>query len=216
MIMIMEFYVDIVIKILFWISMLLKISILLLLASLNKGFINDFGYDQSVPAKQMQTEASGTSNTYTLLWHHNGRGGVSNHQPHVCLLNRVFIRRSKNTSKLHVTGLYVGNSPETGEVPAQMASNAENGSIWWRHHDMHNFVLICIIFAMDDSFLQSQGLFIEDIWFDYCVYYHWPLYVHVRVPLINWLSGKVIPIRPVSRNGTSDDLNREPTWSREM
>ena len=28
----------------------------------------------------------------------------------------------------------VGNSPATGEFPAQMASNAENVSIWWRHH----------------------------------------------------------------------------------
>ena len=27
-----------------------------------------------------------------------------------------------------------GNSPGTGEFPAQMASNVENGSIWWRHH----------------------------------------------------------------------------------
>ena len=39
------------------------------------------------------------------------------------------------TSKLRVTGLCAGNSPETGEFPAQMASNAENVSIWWRHHD---------------------------------------------------------------------------------
>ena len=37
------------------------------------------------------------------------------------------------TSKLRVTGLCVGNSPMTGEFPAQMASNAENVSIWWRH-----------------------------------------------------------------------------------
>ena len=28
-----------------------------------------------------------------------------------------------------------GNSPVTGEFPAQMASNAENVSIWWRHHE---------------------------------------------------------------------------------
>ena len=28
----------------------------------------------------------------------------------------------------------VGNSPVTGEFPAQMASNAENISISWRHH----------------------------------------------------------------------------------
>ena len=27
-----------------------------------------------------------------------------------------------------------GNSPGTGEFPAQMASYAENVSIWWRHH----------------------------------------------------------------------------------
>ena len=44
-------------------------------------------------------------------------------------------RRSKNTSKLHVTGLCEGNSPVTDEFPAQRASNAENVSIWWRHHD---------------------------------------------------------------------------------
>ena len=43
----------------------------------------------------------------------------------------------KKTSKLRVTGLCVGNSPETGEFPAQMASNAENVSIWWRHHVDH-------------------------------------------------------------------------------
>ena len=27
-----------------------------------------------------------------------------------------------------------GNSPGTVEFPAQMASDAENVSIWWRHH----------------------------------------------------------------------------------
>ena len=26
------------------------------------------------------------------------------------------------------------NSPETGDLPAQRAGNAENVSIWWRHH----------------------------------------------------------------------------------
>ena len=32
--------------------------------------------------------------------------------------------------------LCVGNSPGAGEFPSQMASNAENVSIWWRHHDI--------------------------------------------------------------------------------
>ena len=54
----------------------------------------------------------------TLHWRHNDHSGVSNHQPHGCLLNRLFRRRSKETSKL----------------PAQRASYAENASIWWRHH----------------------------------------------------------------------------------
>ena len=71
---------------------------------------------------------------YSLQWPHNGRDGVSNHQPHDCFLNRLFRHRSKKTSKLRVTGLCAGNSPEAGEFPAQMASNAENVSIWWRHH----------------------------------------------------------------------------------
>ena len=55
----------------------------------------------------------------------DGRDGVSNHQLHHRLLDRLFRRRSKKTSKLRVTGLCVGNSPVTGEFLAQMASNAE-------------------------------------------------------------------------------------------
>ena len=46
-------------------------------------------------------------------------------------------RRSKKTSKIRVTGLCAGNSPVTDEFPAQMASNPENASIWWRHHVLH-------------------------------------------------------------------------------
>ena len=72
--------------------------------------------------------------TLSLLWRHNGRHSVYNHQPHGCLLNRLFRHRSRKTSKLRVTGLCAGNSPGAGEFPAQMASNAENVSIWWRHH----------------------------------------------------------------------------------
>ena len=65
-----------------------------------------------------------------LLWHY-GRDGVSNHQRLDCLLNRLFGRRSKKTSKL----LCEGNSPVVGEFPSQKASNVENFSIWWRHHE---------------------------------------------------------------------------------
>ena len=80
-----------------------------------------------------------------LLWHHNGRDSVSNQQPHHCLPNRLFGWRSKKTSKLRVTCLCVGNTPVPGELPAQMASNAENMfpfddvimvSFSWRYQDM--------------------------------------------------------------------------------
>ena len=54
-----------------------------------------------------------------LQWRHNGHDSVSNHQPHDCLLNRLFRRRSKKISKLRVTGLCAGNSPGTAEFPGQ-------------------------------------------------------------------------------------------------
>ena len=50
-------------------------------------------------------------NHHPLHWRHNDHDGVSNNQPRGCLLNRLFRRRSKKTSKLRVTGLCVGNSP---------------------------------------------------------------------------------------------------------
>ena len=77
--------------------------------------------------------------TDTSRWRHYECDSVSNHQPHDCLINPLFRLRSKTTPKLRVTGLCVGNSPGTGEFPAQMASNAENVSIWWRHHELDGF-----------------------------------------------------------------------------
>ena len=76
----------------------------------------------------------------SLQWRHNEHDGVSNHQPHDWLLSCLFGHRSKKTAKLRVTGLCEGNSPVTGEFPAQRASNAENVSIWWRHHAVHIMV----------------------------------------------------------------------------
>ena len=66
------------------------------------------------------------NNNTTLQWRHNGHDGVSNQQPHHCLLNRLFGRRSKKTSNLRVTGLWWGihrgpvNSPHKGPVTWKM------------------------------------------------------------------------------------------------
>ena len=66
--------------------------------------------------------------TYTSLlqWCYNGHDGVSNHQPHDCLSNRLFRRRSKKTSKLRVLafarGIHRGpvNSPRKWPVTRKM------------------------------------------------------------------------------------------------
>ena len=53
----------------------------------------------------------------TLKWRHNDHDGVSSHQPHGCLLKRLFRRKSKKTPKLRVTDLCVGNSPGSVNSP---------------------------------------------------------------------------------------------------
>ena len=69
------------------------------------------------------------------------RCGVSTHRQLGCSFNRLFRIRSQKTSKLRVTGLCVGNSPVTGEYPAQRANNEENASIWWSHHALQEIRL---------------------------------------------------------------------------
>ena len=67
----------------------------------------------------------------TIQWRHN-------HHRIDCLLNRLYRRRSKKTSKLRSTGPYEGNPPTCDRwIPSQKASNEENVSIWWRHHDVN-------------------------------------------------------------------------------
>ena len=46
--------------------------------------------------------------------------------------------------KLRVTGICEGNSPVTGEFPTQSTSNAENVSIWWRHHEFRTIRMTTI------------------------------------------------------------------------
>ena len=106
----------------------------------------------------------------SLQWRHDERDGDSNHQPHDCLLNRLFRRRSKKTPKLGVTGRCAGNSPVTGEFPAQMASDAENVSIWWRHHGIYGQKVLSYV-------LQSLRTFSR--YYDVYFYKHYMLYNHV-------------------------------------
>ena len=48
--------------------------------------------------------------TTSVHWHHNGRYGVSNQQPHDCLLNCLFRCRSKKTSKRNIQKLLMDSA----------------------------------------------------------------------------------------------------------
>ena len=64
--------------------------------------------------------------SYTFLssqWLHNGHDGISNHQPHDCLLNHWFRHRLTKTSKPRVTGgalMWPVNSPHKCPVRRKM------------------------------------------------------------------------------------------------
>ena len=94
---------------------------------------------------------------FSLRWRHNDHDCVSNHQPRGCLLNHLFRRRSKKTSKLRVTGLCVGNSPgpvnspHKGPVTRKMFPFDDVIMSWWREPDkpqsqpvMAKFTVACI------------------------------------------------------------------------
>ena len=67
-----------------------------------------------------------TQRIASLQWRKNEHDGISNHQRLDSLLNR-FAQIKENIK-----------APVTGEFPSHRASNAENISIWWRHHDSNS------------------------------------------------------------------------------
>ena len=113
----------------------------------------------------------------SLHWRHNDHDGVSNHQPHGCLLNRLFGRRSKKTSKLRVTGLCTGISPGPMNSPHKwpVTGNAENVSIGWRHHlvpypTTHHSERKCAHFCSEWCIVGHVSDALWDLW-------EWSLYV---------------------------------------
>ena len=70
-------------------------------------------------AAWVASQVKSRSSFNILQWRHNEHDGVSDHQPHDCLLNRLFRPKSKKTSKLRVTGLCVGNSPGNPRTKGQ-------------------------------------------------------------------------------------------------
>ena len=81
----------------------------------------------------------------TLQWHQNEQNSVSNHQPHGCLLHRLYRRRSTKTSKLCVTGLCVGNSP--GPV-----NSLHNGPMTWKM-----FPFVDVIMRVENEMAKQKS-----------------------------------------------------------
>ena len=88
-------------------------------------------------------------------WRRNERDGVSNHQPHDCLLKRLFRRKSKKRSKLCVTGLVRGihrwpvNFPHKRPTTRKMFPFDDVIMHWlrihpitWKQHQMNTFLHI--------------------------------------------------------------------------
>ena len=73
-----------------------------------------------------------------LPWHYNDviMGAIASKITSLTIIySTVYSSESKGNIKAPRHWPLWGISPETDQLPAQMASNAENVSIWWRHHD---------------------------------------------------------------------------------
>ena len=107
-------------------------------------------------------------------WRHNEHDGVSNHQPHDCLFNSLFGRRSKNTPKLRVTGLCEGNSPVTGEFPAHKGPVTgkmfpfDEVIMWWGilGTERRVYALLCCAVLSNNKFDLYLNPFFQDKFFD--------------------------------------------------
>ena len=93
---------------------------------------------------------------YSLQWLYYECNDVSNHQCHERLINLLFRRRSKKTSKLHVSGLCGRNSSVTGEFPHKGPVTQKFFSIWCHHvENCMNFIQSCWLI---DSMLDPHWL----------------------------------------------------------
>ena len=124
----------------------------------------------------------------SLHWCHNDHDGVSNHQPHHCLLNRLFRRISKKTSKLRVTGLCVGNSPGPVNSP-------HKGPVTRKIFPFDDVIMICEILIITDithwgrdkmaaiSQTTLSSAFSWEKMSEFRLKFHWTLFRRVQLTL---------------------------------
>ena len=132
---------------------------------------------------------------------HNEHDGVANHLRIDCLLDRLFRCRSKEISKLHVTGLCDWNPLTTSGFPSQSASNAEIVSIWWRHY------VNIVAFGRNLKDVIRKGWYLTFVHFN----------IHIVLPFIGWwIAGycfaetNTLRQRQNGRNFADDSLDTFP------
>ena len=94
----------------------------------------------------------------SLQWHHNEHDGISNHWHLNNLLNPLCRRRSKKTSKLHMTGLCEGNSPtgECGKCFYLMMPSWLSLIRWWHLNSWKDLKKSCITSSVKNTFLSKS------------------------------------------------------------
>ena len=134
----------------------------------------------------------------TLRWRQNGRDSVSNHQPHDCLLNRLFRRRSNKTSKLRVTGLCARNSPGTGDFPHKwpvtrkmfpfddviiILTNRDSGNdLLPVSHQAISRTISADILSNEQSKQDAVKFYLK------CKHFHWQTFIYFIMSSAKWLS----------------------------
>ena len=131
--------------------------------------------------------------THSVKWRHNERDCVSNHSRLDCLLNRLFRRRSKKTSKLRVWPFVRGihrrpvNSPHKWPVTQKMfpfddvtvcvckciishqlsqccvREDNQQTHVWLHMHDM-GWVVIMFVIAIGDDYRFAVFGLVTKLW----------------------------------------------------
>ena len=118
---------------------------------------------------------------FTLEWRHNERNWSQITRVSIVYSHFFFRRRPKKILKPRVTG----------EFPAQRASNVENYSIWWRHHET------------DRLFFHGSRAFAENVsrWYQMKNRRKLAgLVLCAKKKLCTALVGAILPISPTSGN----------------
>ena len=173
-------------------------------------------------ASMIRTGLRRQSYLHALQWRHNGCDGVSNHRCIDYLLNRLFGCRWKKTLKLRVTDRFRG----IHQWPPQIASNADDASIWCRHHGMYKLIqcrttekhkevqpifIILVIYAtywyIGVNVMVGQGTCAREDRGRKCV----SIYIYIYVPVLMQVSCT----SSIGFVGTTyGDIHLAPNWFR--